>query len=281
MAIYFNDRILSPKEDGNELERLLFTGMQTIDQLLKDNNGSITLIRTVERKKSTDGTTFKPVPPFSFPSTVSVYTKDYGVVELRYSATSPQKQGDNVIWNNVDIMVYESMSFNENNLDLAWYLIIATPFVKKGQMKIHDELENVRLRAVKFNLISKFNGLLVNAEEEMLDAIGKIMNIALHERATKADKVLLIGESINALDADGITSAINVAENTIQKYENKKPEVFKPEPSGKEYTLDELNGYSLAELNQIAGPMGIIKCPPGKKAHTINGILKKQEEGVL
>lgn len=272
MAIYFDNKLLLPNENGNELEKSYFKGLKKIDSLLARFGGSIRIMREWKKQYSLDKQSFKPAPPFALPTSFSMYVENMGAVEVRYSKTAPIKRGDNISWNSVDIMIEEGKVFTKEDADLAWFLILATNFVKNGILKIHDELEDVKKESEKFVANSKLNALLASAQEVTLDKIISGLGFSVPRNASPSDKAYLIAKNLPTTDA------VTIAKVTESLLKEQEKQLASP-ADGKAYTEEELQSFSIADLNKVAAKLGAVKCPPSTKVNQIQDILIKQGGG--
>ena len=98
MGIYFNDKLLSPKKDGTEIEKLYWTGMQRINAMFEEKKGTIVIMRDVEKQMDTKGQSYRPVPPYALPTEIPMYLEESGAVSIKYSQYPPQRRGKEIIY---------------------------------------------------------------------------------------------------------------------------------------------------------------------------------------
>lgn len=178
MAIYFNNRLLEPKQDGNSLEKRFYVELQEVkkvfDTFRKKGEAKSTLIFTRDFPKvwNTKKTTYKPAPPIALPMVANIYLQDIGSVQIRYSKSAPII-GDNnrYIWQNTNDLFYETKSIGEDEIDLAWFYLKASDFLKKGVIKLvnkkqefDSDFDKLKKQAKPFSLL--FDD--ARTEEELL-----------------------------------------------------------------------------------------------------------------
>ena len=146
MAIYFNDRILEPKENGTKLERRYFKELQEVkevfDRFRKAGQKESVLVFTRPFKKvwNSTKTSYKPIAPIGIPMNVHVYDEELGSVEIRYSRRPPIRSGNRLIWqSDGESIIHEHLSISEQRLDFAWFLLKASPYIQTGVIKLLDK----------------------------------------------------------------------------------------------------------------------------------------------
>lgn len=145
MAIYFNNLILEPKADGNSLQKRYHKELQEVKDLFKkfrkgEKESVLTFGREYRKVYNKRKTSFKPAPPIAIPMNTSLYDPELGSVEVRYSRRPPLRNGQTVTWQrDQESLIFEMLTVSENQLDLAWYLLKASPFVKNGIIKLIDK----------------------------------------------------------------------------------------------------------------------------------------------
>lgn len=145
MAIYFNEKILEPKANGTSLEKRYYSELQEVKNLFnkfrKGKSKPVLLFSREYRKVwNRAKTSHKPAPPIAIPMNVNIYDNELGSVEIRYSRRPPVRSGKNVVWqHDQDSLVFETLSLDETRMDLAWFLLYASNFVKNGIVKLIDK----------------------------------------------------------------------------------------------------------------------------------------------
>lgn len=146
MAIYFNNLILEPKANGTALEKRYYEELQEVKGLFEkfkksaNANGGLTFSREFKKVYNRNKTSWKPAPPIAIPMNVNIYDPQMGSVEIRYSKSPPIKTGNNLMWNRgQESLIFETLTVRKDQLDLAWFLLYASDFVKKGTIKLVDK----------------------------------------------------------------------------------------------------------------------------------------------
>ena len=255
MAIYFNDKMLLPKKDGNELEQKYYNELADVTTLFKEKKGAIVLVRDVERIWDSKRESYRPTVPYALPVEIPVYLETLGAVSVRYSKNPPQRQGKNITYPMNRIFVEERMYLTENTKDLAWFLLKATKFVKNGDpnsnafMRIDDPQAELVSKASKVKRISKVDALLINDESPIYN---------MRSMMFLADKF-----GIDIKDYDVEASGFMLREAVISGEEKNHPDLNIEKflamadklanfTSKDSYTMDELDMMSQKDLNMIS-----------------------------
>jgi len=297
MGIYFNDKLLHPKKEGNELEKRYFSEMGEIDTMF-EKNGTIVLTRDVDRVADSKNQSFRAVVPFALPTEVPLYLDTLGSISIRYSKAPPQKQGKNIVYPTYRNFMFERMILTEKNKDLAWFILKATNFIEGGDpsskkvMRIYNPQKNVLDKASEVKRIAKVDALLMNEDshvfnEDSLRTIADKFGIDTKDFGVEAAG-FVIREAV--IDADNnnnpdlnIKKLLEFVEKiaVVQKKElkqakeaeeNKDPD----EPKEKYHSEEELSVMFQAELNALSVSLGTRKVPQCKKTEQIALILKAQ-----
>lgn len=285
MAIYFNDKLLRPNKDGNDMEKMYHEGLERVSKLFK--NGTIVLIRDgVTKKWDSEHASTRPIAAMSIPEETPMYIESIGATTVRYSEYPPQRNGKQLKFPLARLLVQEMYVIPESKKDLAWYIIEATSFVKSGILRIDDPQKEIIGKASAVKRIAKVDGLLLNENSPiynreailfLADKFGVVvpknydvesMAYLLREAVLAADKVA----NHPNLDVDRFLKAAS----KIAKVEAKDDE-FELKDS---YTREELEGLHYTKLNSISGELGLPKPPKCKKAEQIDMILEQQSQPV-
>lgn len=171
MAIYFNDKILTPDKNGNELEKRYAEELEEVDKILEQHNGRLFLNRQVTRIWDTEKKSFRPTPPVDLPTVMPIYLDSLGAVSIRYSKTPPERKGESVTFSGNRLFVYENMLLTKKEKDLAWFILKATNFVKSETnksssafLRIEDPKKEVEQKASEVKRIVKVDQLLMNED---------------------------------------------------------------------------------------------------------------------
>lgn len=286
MGIYFNNKLVAPKENGDEVEAMYYEGLEKINVMLRKNN-SIVLVRDVVRTPDSKGQSFRAVVPFALPSEVPIYLKELGAVSIRYSPGSPQRQGKELVWPTYRNFMYDRMILTKKNRDLAWFLLIASNFVENKNdpdsnrvIRIYDPEKNILDKASEVKRIAQIDVLLMNEESSVYN-IGSMQNIADRFGVNIENfKVEAAGFTIReaVIDADNKKNPdFNI--KALLKYAKGLKVVEKdPEDTGdKKYTQDELSIMFPPELALISDKLRTQKVPAVKKVEQIRQILEAQK----
>lgn len=178
MAIYFNNKLLEPKKDGNSLEKRFYTELQEVkevfDTFRKKGETKSTLIfaRDFPKVWNSKHTTYKPAPPIALPMVANVYLSDLGSVQIRYSRNPPIVNDNRVIWQNGNDLFFDTKSIGEDEMDLAWFYLKASDFLKKKiitlvnrKMEFDSDFDKLKKQAKPFALLFDEN----RTEEELLN----------------------------------------------------------------------------------------------------------------
>ena len=145
MAIYFDGKILEPKQSGSKLEQRYYKEREEVKQLLakfKNTDGRSALLFSRDFRKiwDTKKRTYKPAPPIAIPMNINLQDEDLGTVEIRYASRTPTKTKNGIMWNHEGVsIIREGMAITDKQLDLAWFILKASSVVEKGIVKIVDK----------------------------------------------------------------------------------------------------------------------------------------------
>ena len=295
MGIYFNDKLLHPKEDGNEIEERYFNEMKEINAMY-EKNGTIILTRDVKRVSDSKNQSYRAAVPFALPSSVPVYLETLGAVSVRYSDAPPQRQGKNLVYPTYRNFMYERLILTKKNKDLAWFILKATNFIEGGDpgskkvMRIYDPQKNILDKASEVKRIAKVDALLMNEDShvfniEALRDIADKFGVDIKEFGVEAAG-FVIREAV--IDADNknnpefnIKKLLDYADKivTAQKKKKKEEEELIDNGEGvkdKYYSEEELTAMVQTELNIVSDKLETLKVPRCKKIEQIALILKAQ-----
>jgi len=184
MAIYFNNKILEPKVNGNSLEKRYATEMKEVADIFAnfrrkgEKKSTLIFTRDFNKKWNKNKTTFKPCPPAAFPMVANVYLPDLGSVQIRYSKDPPTFDNNNrVTFTKGSMMFGDITAIEEDQMDLAWFLLRATNYIDKKMLKLEDkkqefdnEFEKLKAQAKPYSLLFSED----RTEEELL-AVAKVL----------------------------------------------------------------------------------------------------------
>ncbi len=285
MAIYFEDKILHPKKDGSELERIYAEGMEEIEALYKKHNGSLTLRQDVELVSDTTGTSFKPVPPTSLPHTVHFNLDQLGSVSIRYSKSSPTKQDKAVIYPTERLWIQEALPLDKTQKDLAWFLIKASnmvrddndPGTKNRILYIEDVEKKDENRAEDLRRFMKLDNLLFDENSEIFnrESLQKLVDKFGLEVSAGTTVALALAIRDKVVEADKKNNPMLNVRLFIEAVE-KMVKIKNDMPEGP-YTRQQLELLPQLTLNAISRKMGTTSPPQCKKSEQISNILTKQE----
>ena len=144
MAIYQGDNQLHPKKDGTLLERKYYKEREEIRDLFNkfkkgDEPASLTFTREFEKKWNRGGTSYLAPAPQAIPLKAIYSDSEIDSIEVRYSQAPPVKENGKVRWIRPILMMDEFMSVNENQMDLAWFLLKMSGTFSSGTIKLVDQ----------------------------------------------------------------------------------------------------------------------------------------------
>lgn len=302
MGLYFEDKLIRPKSDGDEVEKLIHQGYKEVDELFAKNNNVIILKRDFAEHWDTKKQSKKPAPPIALPVEKPIYLDSLGSISVKYSKEPPQRQGDSVTYPSNRLLVYEKLMLTRKDKDLAWYLLKASNFViEDGSesiaafLRIEDPKAEVRKKAGEIKLIAQVDAYLLRDDSPLFNQ--KAMQMI-------ADR---FGFELENDDLEIV--AYELRQNIIAAHESKNPDVNVPnfikfakkleanlsggkpkkeekkeakvedenkEPSGT-YNQEQLGAMTQQERNVVAEKFGIRKSPPATKIEQIGEILDKQK----
>lgn len=261
MAIYFNDKILSPKKDGNEMEKLYADQLEDVDAMFKSHGGQILLSREVARIWDTEHNSFKPTPPISLPTMVPVYLDSLGAVSVRYSKTPPERNGERVTFPNTRLFVYENMLLTPKEKDLAWFILKATKFVQNGTqsssafMKIEDPKKEMAQKASEVKRIVKVDSLLMNEDspaynKESMQFIADKLGVDIKGHDLDSAGYLIREAVISGEKGNNPDVNIDKLLALVAKISNAKVDARK-------YSKEELDSMPKDEINALSKQRGL------------------------
>lgn len=285
MAIYFDDKVLHPKADGSELERMYHQGMTEIDALYKKHGGTVTLRRNVKRTMDTTGTSYKPIPPTALPTVAHLVLDELGSVSVRYSKDSPIRQEKGYMYPMQRLWVTEALILDNKQKDLAWFLIKAAGFVRaeneesKGAkfLFIEDLAKQAEGRVEDLRRFVKLDSILLDEQSPIynrtdIQAIADKLGVEINEK-NLLSAVLVLRDAIVAGDKkNNPTLNVNNALNVIAKVAKTKEK--KPAPDLTD--VASLDSMDQKDLNEISKSLNTPFPPRCNRADQIQHILKKQ-----
>lgn len=309
MGIYFNDKLLYPKADGNEIEKKYFSEMEEISAMFKDKK-TIILERDVVREWDTKKQSTKAIVPFALPTEVPVYLDTLGAVSIRYSKAPPQLVDRKLVYPTFRNFMYERMIITEKNKDLAWFILKATTFVEGGDpgnkkvIRISNPQKDILEKASEVKKIARVDALLMNDDSHVfnivsLRQIADKFGVDIKDYETEAAGFTIREAVIEADNAKSPHFNINILLEYIEKMPKKprvEPEEVKEEVQPEEvkeekplspyvfgselYNREELELLYPAELNPISDEFKTAKVPSVTKAKQIDLILEAKKKRV-
>jgi hypothetical protein len=312
MGLYFEDRLIRAKKDGDEIEKLVYEGYAEVDAMFKEKGGVIILDRDFEEKKDTTGTNSMPAPPIALPMSVPMYIDSLGAVNIRYSKSAPQRTNDgkSVIYPSARLLVYDKMILTDREKDLAWFMLKATNFIeRKGeanpsaflkindpQKEVTDKISKLKRNALVDEYLLRDDSLLFN--KDSMQAIADRFGIKLDEKSSVEINAFVIREAVIAGDEHPKNNDINIdlfidfadkmlakmKKNKASKPDNPPSEDVNKEPkietpvvlSFGEYTENYLSNLTVSERNEISKGLELDSPPKCTKVEQISQILEKQ-----
>lgn len=309
MGIYFEDKLVRPKKDGDEIEVMVYEGYQRVEQMFKEKKGVIVLDRDFVEKKDTTGQNSMPAPPIALPMSVPLYLDSLGAINIRYSKSAPQRTNDgkSVIYPSARLLVYDKMILTEREKDLAYFMLEATEFIEKKdnynpsaflkindpELEVADKVSKLKRNALVDAYLLREDSVLFN--EKSLQAIADRFGIVL-ETDSKEVNAYMLREAIVKGDEPPRNSDVNIdkfldyakkIEAKLTKDNPKKETKVKVEELGANtgvneplkygmYTEDYLNNLNVAERNQISKDLELDYPPKCRKEEQVMQILEKQ-----
>jgi len=274
MAIYIDGVQLVPKATGTSMEKKYYNDLQELKKLFdkfRRGTAPATLLfkREWARQWNEAKTSWKPCPPMAIPLRASYYDSGFdgvqgsGAIDIRYSASPPDKVSGKLRWNKSHEMIYEIYTVDEKHSDLAWFFFKASNFFEKGVLKLIDEEVEIQAKWDTVALQADVAIALRNISEDELAQVyvyflGGIFSYD-EAQPVKANSMRIWDLAI--LQAkNGNTEAMNSLKQALDK-------VVKSEPvakdgsiiiDGTEYPILPLpEGWTLKNINQEAENYGI------------------------
>jgi hypothetical protein len=299
MGNYFNNKLLHPKEDGNELEQRYFWELKEVDELFDKYNGVIIIKRDVVKKQDTKKQSYRAVVPFAIPNEIPIYLKEYGAVTVRYSKGTPIKKDKETIYPTFKNFIEEFRVLTRKENDLAWFLLKATTFVlggdpgKKKIFHIFDPQKEVLSKASEVKRIAKVDALLINEESPIMDIkimreIADKFGIDIKDYEAEAAG-FMIREAV--IDADkknnpdvNIKAFMSFSEKLVNKALKNKPKVEEEEEVEVDdapeevvfYTKDILDNMHQKEISNVSRKLGTPYPPKCNREAQTEHILNAQ-----
>ena len=277
MAIYFNDRILEPLENGNSLEKRYFKELKEVKRVFDTfrKKGEVKSMLIFEREFNkvwnSRKTTYKPCPPIALPMVSNIYVDDLGSVQVRYSKDPPIYNNNRLVWRKGSEMFDELRAISEDEMDFAWFILKATNYVEKGILKLVNKKNEFNRDFEKLKIQARPYALLFadeRTEEELLNVVADMFpeNVIFYEGSGIGELSLKIWEAVKIADANGSPWGYVELEQTLQKEIDKNI-------TRKEKSIKIVKQESGLEDEDI--PVEMVKAPVGRKK---DDLLKEAEE---
>lgn len=290
MGIYYEDKVLTPKSNGNTLEKMLFKGYKEIEDVFNANGQSIMLEREGEPVWDMNHVSTRPIPPFALPMEISIYTEEWGAVNVRYSKYSPSRNGKIVTYPTNRLLVGKTLLIKKEEKDLAWFLLLATKFVERddinketGIFKIYNPTTELKSKAEEVKRIASLDKYLSSSDspiytKELLIVIADRLGVEIDD----SDLMLSayqIRESVLAGDrANNPGLNIKAFEAIVEEVAPKEVytplvdvnNVVVPEEG---YSAEQLSVMTQLERNALSKHLGTSYPPSCKKTVQIAEIL--------
>ena len=261
MAIYFNDLILEPKEDGTSLQKRYHAELKNVKSLFAKfrrgkAEGVLTFGREYRKVYNTKKTSFKPAPPIAIPMNVNLYDDQLGSVEIRYSKRPPIRNGKSLTWpRDQESLIFENLTISEQRLDLAWFILYASDFVKRGVIKLIDKEVEYEGTVDKMKKQLEVSSIIFSDDTtlETLQVIADLafkgqINLTTNSKAEMASKMWsLISVNETNKKAGGYDDFLKTAAKVEAKLE-------KTESKADNIDIELINGEKYN--------VPILKCPP-------------------
>jgi hypothetical protein len=179
MAIYYNNRVLEPKENGNNLEKRYFKERKELkvlfDMFRKDAKGgsTLTLERDFPKVWNKNKTSFKPAPPVALPMVTNIYDEELGSIQIRYSKEPPIINSKNQhVYRNGALMFFDVRAITEKEMDFAWFMLKATNYLEKKMVKLVNKKVEFSGKFDELQKQAKANAILFDdnrAEPELVE----------------------------------------------------------------------------------------------------------------
>lgn len=219
MANYYEDKVLEPKENGTKIEQLYFEGLKEVDEIFEENGeDNILLKREFKKVWDTERKGYKPVPPIALPTEMPMYIDGIGAISIRYSQYTPQRHDKIVTYPGRPRLYGETLLLSKGEKDFAWFLLIATNFVRRGDKNdksgIYDIFNPVKELKVKSKEVKR----RFEVEKLLSDETSPYYN--LDALTMFADK---FGINTDKMDVD--LAAYTVREQVFAGEDNNNPAV--------------------------------------------------------
>lgn len=187
MALYSGEKIIAPSNDSKAttLQKALHKQFEEVKQMFEHfkvpgvEPTTILLTRDFEKKWNRRKTSWKPAPPINFPLVANFYDETVGSVQLRYASSPPQRvDGGRLVWNrekDID-MFFENMAITSDRLDLAWFFLKGTNYLKNGMYRIVDNKADFSAKFDEF-LLEKSATNLIYDESVTEEQIAKVATL--------------------------------------------------------------------------------------------------------
>ncbi len=291
MAIYFEDKILHPKKDGNELEKFYWEGMQRINKLYEKNGEFVILRRNVREEWDNKHENKKNTPAYALPSVLNIYIEEFGAITIRYSPNVPTRTDKTVTYIPARIFIEDLLVIPKKNKDLAWFIIEASNYVAESREKVQgskflyldDPVKDVEVHGQDLRKYVKLDYYLLDEDSPVYNKkdiifIADKFGFTINEGSLLASATLLRDSIISAekngnpdITIPNVITAIKklIAKNNIEDDLPESP-----------YDLETLKSLSQKSLNLISDKMGTQKVPRVKRSKQVELILEKQNNEV-
>lgn len=298
MGVYFEEKLLLAKKDGNDLEKIYYEGLARIEKLFDKYDGTIRLER-IDLSPTYDikNLNSKPIPPIALPTEYPFYLDSMGAINVRYSKGAPQRQGKSIIYPVNKLFVSNFLTVTRANKDFAWILFEVSNFVRMDGkedlgnaafLKIDDPKEEIRGKASEVKRIAQVDSYLmfddsIILNKQSLQLIADKFGIDIEKSDSVEMSAYLIREDILAGDKtknNDVNSVLflDFAKKLKNKL-NKTAGVVDPPTNLRalgEYTSEYLENLSQKDRNNVAKKLEVKMCPPITKVDQIAEILEKQ-----
>ena len=147
MGIYVGEKLLEPKKNGTSIERMYYDQREELKDFFEkfkiegEKTPVIILQRDYPKRYNRKKTSWKPAPPASFPMVTNIYDESMGSIQVRYSEAPPARGENNRLnWprNKAASLFFDTLAISPKQLDLAWFMLRATPYLERGLFRIVD-----------------------------------------------------------------------------------------------------------------------------------------------
>jgi uncharacterized protein YciU (UPF0263 family) len=186
-----------------------------------------------------------------------------GAIDIRYSASPPEKTNGRLRWNESHEKIYDIYSIDEKNTDKAWFFFKASNFFDKGILKLVDEDVEIQAKWDTMALQADVAIALRNISE---DELAQVFVYFLDGKFSYDEAAPIRANSMRIWDL-AILQAKNGNAEAMNSLKKALDKVIKPEPVAKdgsiiiddvEYPILPLpEGWTLKNIMQEAENYGI------------------------